>query len=223
MSTKTLTPTVLWAQRSSDSEADKNIILLTVEITDPKDLHIDLKPTHLTVKADSSTYEDTHYDLKIDFYDEIDPEKSKINTENGAHLFFVLSKKKLQEEYWPRLTKEKLKYHYIKTDFDKWVDEDEQDEVAEDENDGMPAGGPGGLDFSQMLSSMGGAGAGGLGALGGLGGAAGGLGGLGGAEGADLSALAAQLGQVGDLQGANAASGGDEEDGEEQEEADATK
>lgn len=135
MSSKTIAPTVLWAQRSSDSDAEKNIILLTVEITDPKDLQIDLKPTYLSVKADSSTYEHTHYDLKIDFYDEIDPEKSKINTENGAHLFFVLSKKKLQEEYWPRLTKEKLKYHYIKTDFDKWVDEDEQDEVKEDDAD----------------------------------------------------------------------------------------
>lgn len=207
MSTKTLTPTVLWAQRSSDSEADKNIILLTVEITDPKDLHIDLKPTYLTVKADSSTYEDTHYDLKIDFYDEIDPEKSKINTENGAHLFFVLSKKKLQEEYWPRLTKEKLKYHYIKTDFDKWVDEDEQDEAKEDDANlmggmgGMPgmggAGGPGGMDFSQLLGGMGG-GAGGtpdLSALASQLGQAGGAGGLDGPGGIDFSSLASDVGK----------------------------
>lgn len=222
MSTTTQTPTVLWAQRSSEDDASKNIIYLTIELLDPIDLKLDLKPDFLTLSAKSNDSK-IDYQLKIDFFKEVDPDLSKINTENGSHIFIVLRKKEKAEEYWPRLTKEKLKYHYIKTDFDKWVDEDEQDEVAEDENDGMPAGGPGGLDFSQMLSSMRGAGAGGLGALGGLGGAAGGLGGLGGAEGADLSALAAQLGQVGDLQGANAASGGDEEDGEEQEEADATK
>lgn len=29
-------------------------------------------------------------------------------------------------EYWPRLTKEKAKLFYLKTDFDKWVDEDDQ-------------------------------------------------------------------------------------------------
>ncbi|KAG5419888.1 SBA1 [Candida metapsilosis] len=215
-STKTQTPTVLWAQRSSDSEADKNIILLTVQITDPKNLNIDLQPTYLTVKADSSSYEDTHYELKIEFYGEIDPDNSKINTENGSHLFFVLSKKKLQEEYWPRLTKEKLKYHYIKTDFDKWVDEDEQDEAKEDDANlmggmggmgGMPgmggAGGPGGMDFSQLLSGMGGAG------------------GAGGTP--DLSALASQLGQAGGAGGPGgidfsslASDVGKEEEGEEE-------
>ncbi|KAI5967498.1 SBA1 [Candida theae] len=208
MSSKTHTPTVLWAQRSSDSDADKNVILLTVQITDPKDLHIDLKPTYLTVKADSSTYESTHYELKIDFYDEIDPEKSKINTENGSHLFFVLSKKKLQEEYWPRLTKEKLKYHYIKTDFDKWVDEDEQDEVKDDDANlmgGMPgmggAGGPGGMDFSQLLGGMGG-GAGGtpdLSALASQLGQAGGAGGAGGPGGFDFSSLQSDIGNDGDV------------------------
>ena len=33
--------------------------------------------------------------------------------------------------------RDKLKYHYIKTDFDKWVDEDEQEENAAADNDLM--------------------------------------------------------------------------------------
>ena len=33
----------------------------------------------------------------------------------------------LKQEYWPRLTKDKKKLAYVKTDFSKWVDEDEQD------------------------------------------------------------------------------------------------
>ncbi|RCK57894.1 Protein wos2 [Candida viswanathii] len=176
---------------------------LTIELLDPIDLKLDLQPEHLTLDAKSNDAQTT-YHLKLDFFKEVDPDLSKINTENGSHIFIVLRKKEKAEEYWPRLTKEKLKYHYIKTDFDKWVDEDEQDEAADDENEGS----------LEMLSSMGAGGAGGAGM--------GGLGGLGGAGGADLSALAAQLGQVGDLQGANAASGGDDEgeEGEGEEEGD---
>lgn len=197
MSSTTHTPNVLWAQRSSATDAEKNVVLLTIEIVDPTNLNIDLKPTYLTVKANSSKSEQP-YELKIDFFRDIDPENSKINTGNGNHIYMVLRKAEAEEEYWPRLTKEKLKYHYIKTDFDKWVDEDEQDEVNDEEDlmggmggmpgmegmggmGGMPGmggmGGPGAMDFSQLLAGMGGAG------------------GAGGSP--DLSALANQLGAAG--------------------------
>lgn len=211
-STTTQTPTVLWAQRSSEDDAAKNIIYLTIQISDPIDLKIDLKSDHLIIdsKSNDSVYSSIDYHLQIDFFKEIDPDQSKINTENGSHIFMILRKKDQQEEYWPRLTKEKLKYHYIKTDFDKWVDEDEQDEVKDDPND---FGGPGGaMDFSQMLSGMGG--------MGGLGGA----GGSGGPGGVDLSALASQLGQAGGAGGAAGLDGeeGDEEAKKAQEESNAT-
>lgn len=42
----------------------------------------------------------------------------------------MLRKKELKQEYWPRLTKEKPNRNWIKTDFSKWVDEDEQDGAA---------------------------------------------------------------------------------------------
>ena len=35
---------------------------------------------------------------------------------------FVLRKKELKEEYWPRLLKESKKVHFLKTDFDKVSD-----------------------------------------------------------------------------------------------------
>lgn len=49
-------------------------------------------------------------------------------------------------EYWPRLSKEKIKTNWLKTDFSKWVDEDEQDGAAEedDQPDPMEAMGMGG-------------------------------------------------------------------------------
>lgn len=77
----------------------------------------------------------------------------------------MLRKKEAKEEYWPRLLKESKKMHFLKTDFDKWVDEDEQDEKPEDEGMG---GGMGGMPDMGAMGGMGGMG--GMGADGGFGG-----------------------------------------------------
>ncbi|ODV88240.1 hypothetical protein CANARDRAFT_174078 [[Candida] arabinofermentans NRRL YB-2248] len=124
-----IAPEVLWAQRSSVEDANKNIIYLTIRIIDPEDLKVELTSNKLQVSAKS---EDQLYSLDLEFYKEIDTKKSKYES-TGSHLFFIIYKKELQEEYWPRLTLSKLKYHYIKTDFDKWVDEDEQNELEEED------------------------------------------------------------------------------------------
>ncbi|SGZ53411.1 CIC11C00000004577 [Sungouiella intermedia] len=174
-------PVVLWAQRSSESDPTKNILFLTIEVQDPVNTKVDLTNSTLKFSADSSDG-NIHYDLNLDFFDEIDPENSKKH-EAGNQIRFILRKKKAQADFWPRLLKEKLKLHYIKTDFDKWVDEDEQEEQPDEDEmmnfGGAPgAGGPGDLDFSQLL-----------------GGGAGGAGGPGGNF--DISQLANQLGQSG--------------------------
>lgn len=217
-----VTPTILWAQRSNATDETKNVIYLTIQVVDPINPSLELTANNLKYKATSPDGK-TNYDLNIDFFDEIDPEKSHKNTDSGSHVYLVLRKKTAKEEFWPRLTKEKLKYHYIKTDFDKWVDEDEQDEQAEDEDlsnmmnmGGMEGGMPG-------MPGMGGAG--GMPGMPGMGGA-GGMGGMdfsklmqgmGGGEGAgnfDINALASQLGQAGaNLDGING-----EDDEEEPEE-----
>lgn len=46
---------------------------------------------------------------------------------SSRSLYLVLRKKEPKAEFWPRLTKEKVKTPFVKTDFSKWVDEDEQD------------------------------------------------------------------------------------------------
>lgn len=37
-------------------------------------------------------------------------------------------KKKEEGPYWPQLTKEKKKYHWLKVDFNKWKDEDDSED-----------------------------------------------------------------------------------------------
>ncbi|KAI1305473.1 HSP20-like chaperone [Xylaria venustula] len=165
-----VTPEVLWAQRSSSTDPEKNFIYLTISVPDvPKEnLKLDLQPTSLTFHGHSETLKRT-YHLELSFYAEIDPEESKIN-HTARNVELKLRKKELKEEYWPRLLKDAAKVQFLKTDFDKWVDEDEQNEAPEDDfnqfGGGMPGMGGGmeglgggdfgGIDFSKLGGAGGG-------------------------------------------------------------------
>ncbi|MCJ1309839.1 hypothetical protein MMC25_003500 [Agyrium rufum] len=193
------TPEVTWAQRSSADDPTKNIIYLTLNTPDVSDKSatIDLTSTGLKFKGKSDTRKAT-FIVDLEFYAEIDTAES--TTHHSARgVDFVLRKKEAKAEYWPRLLKSSQRMHFLKTDFDKWVDEDEQDEVVDDAptgyGGGMPMGGDdeggfGGLDFSKLggaggeggmpdlsalqgmagMGGMGGMGAGGMGGMGGMGG-----------------------------------------------------
>ncbi|KAL1599697.1 p23 chaperone protein wos2 [Paraconiothyrium brasiliense] len=158
----TVTPEVTWAQRSSSSEPEKNYIFLTIVATDvpESDKQLDLQPTKLTFKG-TSTSKKVTYALELEFFAEIDPKESKIH-HTGRDIELVLRKKELKEEFWPRLLKDDKKMHFLKTNFDKWVDEDEQDEAPDDEDYmskmnpmGGGEGGFGGIDFSKLGAAQG--------------------------------------------------------------------
>ncbi|VEU22565.1 DEKNAAC103572 [Brettanomyces naardenensis] len=139
-----IAPEVLWAQRSSDTDPSKNIVFLTVRLIDPSDLEISLTSEHLKITAKS---EGQDYKLNLDFFAEIDEKASHYHVA-GSHIAFILVKKELKTEYWPRLIKQKARRHYIRTDFEKWVDEDEQNQVEDDiPQNPMDFGGEGGNPF----------------------------------------------------------------------------
>ncbi|KAI1322706.1 HSP20-like chaperone [Xylariaceae sp. FL0255] len=165
-----LTPEVLWAQRSSSSDAEKNFIYLTISVPDvPKEsFKLDLQPTTLKFDGHSDTLK-RQYHLELTFFAEIDPTESKIH-HTARNVELQLRKKELKDEYWPRLLKDSAKVHFLKADFDKWVDEDEQNEAPEDDFSqfggmggmpGMGGGDFGGIDFSK-LGGAGGPGAPGM-------------------------------------------------------------
>jgi len=173
----TAVPEILWAQRSSPSEPEKNVIMLTINVPNmkPEATKCDLTTNALhfesTIEADASKgIPGNKYVFDIDFFEEIVPAESKQHL-TAKNLYLLIRKEKAQEEYWPRLTKEKVRLHNVKTDFDKWVDEDEQAEKPGDDFGmggfdpsmlsamGGGAGGMGGMDLQSMMSQMGGAGA----------------------------------------------------------------
>jgi hypothetical protein len=108
---------VLWAQRSSAEDPDKNIVYLTITAPDvPKEsLNVDLTPNKLTIAAENKT---TKYAVELELYAEVDVEHSKQH-HSGRGLEFVLRKKEAKAEYWPRLLKEPRKLQFVKTDFDR--------------------------------------------------------------------------------------------------------
>lgn len=90
------------------------------------------------------------YEVTIPLYKEIDPQKSKsFNRERCIEI--LLAKAKQDEPYWPSLTSDKKKHHWLKCDFNKWNDED-------DSGDEGVGGMGGGGDFEEMVRQMGGLG-----------------------------------------------------------------
>lgn len=106
----------------------------------------------------------------MEFFAKIVKEESRNNTK-GRNPIITLAKEDKEAEYWPRLTKEKVKNARIQVDWNKWVDEDEEDEAPEMGGDfdpsamsqfggagGMPGmggmGGPGGMGGMDMASMM---------------------------------------------------------------------
>ncbi|KAG8427665.1 p23 chaperone protein wos2 [Metarhizium acridum] len=175
---ETATPEGFASPQSAEDE--NNFIFLTINVPDvPKDsMQLDLKPDSLTFTGTSGTLK-RKYHVELPFYAEIDPEASKIH-HTAKNIEIKIQKKERNKEYWPRLLKDSKKLHFLKTDFDKWVDEDEQNEafrrrllavwrygyVTESSIVGMPGMGGdfGGIDFSKL------GGAGGMPDLGAMGG-----------------------------------------------------
>ncbi|KAG9051231.1 hypothetical protein FS837_010518 [Tulasnella sp. UAMH 9824] len=160
-------PEILWAQRSSETEEEKNIVYLTINLPDVQEntIKYELTPKSISFAAKagnaSKGIAEKDYEFKLDFFEEVVPEQSKKRI-NSRDISLILRKKEKKLEFWPRLTKEKLKIPFIKTDFGKWVDEDEQEGEAlrPDDDFDMDMGGMGGMsgmggmDIESMLANM---------------------------------------------------------------------
>uniref|UniRef100_A0A1B6CPB7 CS domain-containing protein n=1 Tax=Clastoptera arizonana TaxID=38151 RepID=A0A1B6CPB7_9HEMI len=135
-------PPVKWAQRS-------NCVFLTICVEDCKNPDLKIESDKLVFSGTGGT-EKKKYELTIPFFNDIEPEKSaKFIRDRNIE---IILKKKEDGPYWPQLTKDKKKYHWLKVDFNKWKDEDD----SEDEF----GGGGQSEDLEEMMRSMGGLGAG---------------------------------------------------------------
>ena len=143
------TPPVIWAQR-----ADR--IYLTINLEDVENTEIKLEEKQLYFKGKGGT-DKKWFELTVEFYSDVNPDDSKYGV-MPRNIPMVI-KKKEEGPFWPRLLKEKGKKHWLKTDFDKWRDEDDSDQDEKQDfqledmmqqmgnfNSGSPNGGDMGMD-----------------------------------------------------------------------------
>ncbi|RVX06693.1 Uncharacterized protein CK203_029515 [Vitis vinifera] len=108
-------PTVKWAQRS-----DK--LYLTVELPDAKDVKLKLEPEGRFMF--SATKDDVPYEVDIELFDKIKVEDSKCNV-GVRSIVYVIAK--AEKKWWARLIKNEGKPPvFLKVDWDKWVDEEDE-------------------------------------------------------------------------------------------------
>ncbi|XP_065568365.1 uncharacterized protein LOC136032124 isoform X2 [Artemia franciscana] len=114
-------PQVRWAQRT-------DCIYLTISLHDCTNPDIKIHPQEVNFKQLDSQ-DSKVYAVIIELYKEIVPEKCSISIQpNGVQLIL---KKKEEGPFWSSLLKSKEKQHWLKIDFNKWVDE-EDDDCSED-------------------------------------------------------------------------------------------
>ncbi|OAY61808.1 uncharacterized protein OsI_027940 [Manihot esculenta] len=128
-------PEVKWAQR-----LDK--VFITVLLPDAKNAKVNLEPEGVFTFSASAGAEDHLYELKLELHDKVNVEESKINI--GVRSIFCILEK-AEKVWWKKLLRGDGKPpHYLKVDWDKWVDEDEDDGGLANNFD------LGGMDFSNF-------------------------------------------------------------------------
>jgi prostaglandin-E synthase len=146
-------PMIYWAQRSEN-------VLLTIEVEDMNVTLLKIEGNKFHIQG--SNKEGVKYEAELELYDDLKgSDVRRIPT--ARHVELIIPKEK--EEWWPRLLKTTAKVQWIKVDFNKWVDEDEENEAAAlPEGMNFDFGGAGGgnnFDFSSMMGGAGGQGFGG--------------------------------------------------------------
>jgi len=190
----TAVPLVQWAQRAET-------VLLTVNVTDAQDVKIEISDAFKFTCNDKSG---KAFACTIPLFAEVVAEESS-NAIKDRAVEVKLQKKDTEAEYWPRLTKEKVKSNQIQIDWNRWKDEDEEADAPEGFGQGgMPGmmggmeglgapGGPGmGMDMANLMGGMGGAGAGGM----------------------DMAEMLKNMGGMPGMEGAAGAEGADSDDEE---------
>jgi len=163
----TLTPSVQWAQR-------KNCVFLTVCVEDCKSPVVKIEENSVFFSGKGGV-DSKDYELTIDLFEPVSLDQS-IWEVRGRGTDIVLAKD--TESFWPRLTKSQQKHHWLKVDFNKWKDEDDDsdDDSRPDKMGGMggmgmpgmggmgmPGMGGENMDFAEMMKNMGGLGGGDMG------------------------------------------------------------
>eukprot|EP00249_Psilotum_nudum_P013469 c24347_g2_i1 orf=156-557(+) len=118
-------PEIIWAQRSEN-------LFLTVELPNAKNPKVKLDPEGKFIFSATAGPDDHLFELELELFDKVDVEASKINV--GSRQIICIIQKQ-EKGWWKRLLKAEGKPpHFVKVDWDKWVDEDEESGTSKFDN-----------------------------------------------------------------------------------------
>ncbi|CAA2967301.1 Hypothetical predicted protein [Olea europaea subsp. europaea] len=126
---------------SRHPEAEReDLVYLTVLLPDAINPKVNLDPEGVFTFSATAGTDNSLYELNLKLHDKVNVEESKINI-GVRHIFCVLEK--AEKKWWTKLLwgDEKVP-HYVKVDWDKWVDADDEAGPADFDM--------GGMDFSKF-------------------------------------------------------------------------
>eukprot|EP00252_Welwitschia_mirabilis_P020558 TRINITY_DN5066_c0_g1_i2.p1 TRINITY_DN5066_c0_g1~~TRINITY_DN5066_c0_g1_i2.p1 ORF type:complete len:182 (-),score=57.47 TRINITY_DN5066_c0_g1_i2:214-759(-) len=129
-------PEVKWAQRS-----DK--LYITIELPDAVNPKIKIEPEGKFIFSATAGKDQLPYELDLELFDKVNVEESRISI--GLRNIICIVQKQ-EKKWWKQLLKTaSRRLPFLKVDWDKWVDEDEEDEkkISSDLDFG-------GMDFSKL-------------------------------------------------------------------------
>ncbi|KAL5560086.1 hypothetical protein UlMin_036297 [Ulmus minor] len=131
-------PLVKWAQRSDR-------LYITIDLQDAQDVNLKLEPEGKFFFSATSGADKIPYELDLDLFDKVDVNESKASVSSRSICYLI---KKAESKWWSRLLKQGGKTPvFLKVDWDKWVDEDEENEQPDTPENDMDFGG---IDFSKL-------------------------------------------------------------------------
>ena len=121
-----IAPTVLWAQRADS-------VFITVDVAAAEDVKYEVGEQTLSVSCKNP--EGKQYACEIKFFKELDKEGCKF-AQTRLITFFL---KKKEEGWWDKL-QDGSKLNFVKCDWNKWKDEDDDDAGEGFDMDGLGDG-----------------------------------------------------------------------------------
>ena len=101
-------------------------------LADVKDEKITLTDSGLEFNGKS---QDKDYSVSIEFFKAVDSEGSTYKVLPRSVQMLILKKDKEEEQFWPQLLKDKaLEKNQVQIDWDRYVDEDEEEEGFDTSN-----------------------------------------------------------------------------------------
>ncbi|XP_076916285.1 co-chaperone protein p23-1-like [Bidens hawaiensis] len=111
--------TLKWAQRA-------DVLFITIDLPDAKDVKLKLEPEGKFYFSATAGADNLPYEIDIELHDKVNVNESKASVGSRTILYLI---NKEESKWWNRLLKQEGKTPtFVKVDWDKWVDEDEQDE-----------------------------------------------------------------------------------------------